>query len=163
VKFEQRGRLADCTELDGVDYREGETPWRLEPEIALPCATQNELDADDAEALIAGGLLALCEGANMPLTPEAADRLREAGILHGPGKAANAGGVAVSGLEQTQNAQRLSWSRAEVDRRLRDIMDRIHRECLDNRQGDGPVRYPECANLAGFRRAAAAMHSFGVY
>ncbi|MFP4273454.1 MAG: NADP-specific glutamate dehydrogenase [Paracoccaceae bacterium] len=163
VKLEKRGRLADCDSLDGAVYREGETPWGLEPDIALPCATQNELDAADAEALVAGGLLALCEGANMPLTPAAAERLREAGVLHGPGKAANAGGVAVSGLEQTQNAQRLSWSRAEVDRRLQEIMRRIHGECLDSRLGEGPVSYPDCANLAGFRRAAAAMHSFGVY
>ncbi|SFP04472.1 NADP-specific glutamate dehydrogenase [Tranquillimonas alkanivorans] len=159
-----RGRLS---ELDGagLDYRDGAKPWGVECDVAMPCATQNEVEEEDAATLLDGGVKAICEGANMPLTAEAAGRLREAGVLHGPGKASNAGGVAVSGFEQSQNAQRQSWSRDEVDRRLKEIMKGIHGRCLDMHDGDGAgeVDYVRCANLAGFRRVAQAMRSFGVF
>jgi len=163
LKEVRRGRISDYAEQFGCEYLEGEKPWRVGCEIAFPCATQNELDEDDARALIGGGCRAVVEGANMPVTPEAARALREAELLFGPGKAANAGGVAVSGLEQSQNSLRISWSHEEVDRRLRGIMRGIHEQCVEwgSRAGER-VDYVAGANLAGFKRVADAMLAYGV-
>ena len=162
LKEERRGRISEMADtFDGVTFHEDARPWGVPCEVAMPCATQNELDGDDARELVENGVEAVCEGANMPTTPEAMEVLREAGILHAPGKAANAGGVAVSGLEQSQNAMRLSWSREEVDRRLQEIMEEIHERCVEN-GGDGErVNYVDGANLGGFRKVAEAMLSYG--
>lgn len=163
-KLTGRGRLSDLAEGgDGLAYHEGARPWGVACDVALPCATQNEMDEEDAAALIDNGVTAVTEGANMPLTRGAARRIRAAGVLHAPGKVANAGGVAVSGLEQSQNAQRQSWSRAEVDRRLADIMRDMHAQCVAEHRGGDRVAYVDCANLAGLKRVARAMHSFGIF
>jgi len=132
-------------------------------QLALPCATQNELDLDDAGALLGNGLLAVAEGANMPSSLAAIQMFRDADILFGPAKAANAGGVAVSGLEQSQNALRISWRRDEVDQRLRVIMRDIHAKCVADGVGDdGRVDYVRGANIAGFRKVADAMLAYGL-
>jgi glutamate dehydrogenase (NADP+) len=163
-KQEKNGRLAEFADRqDGSTFHEGEAPWAVECDIAMPCATQNELDEQSAETLVENGVMAICEGANMPLTKDASAVIREAGILHAPGKAANAGGVAVSGLEQSQNAMRQSWSRERVDQELKDIIKAIHDQCVEAYAGEGPVNYVDGANLAGFKRVATAMHSFGVF
>lgn len=160
LKEERRGALSEYT--GPGDYHEGGKPWGLPCDIAMPCATQNELDEFDARKLVEHGLLAVCEGANMPVTHEAARVLRDHSIPHAPGKASNAGGVAVSGLEQSQNAMRLSWSRAEVDQRLHGIMSEIHSRCLaDGTSGPGGVSYVTGANLAGFKKVAEAMLAYG--
>ena len=159
LKETRRGSLA---EFGGGEYHAGAPPWGVPCEIAMPCATQNELDLRDAQSLVGNGVLAVCEGANMPVTHEAAELFRERGILHAPGKASNAGGVAVSGLEQSQNAIRLSWSRDEVDRRLHQIMTDIHARCVADGSGEGDrVNYLKGANLAGFRKVAEAMRAYG--
>ncbi len=161
LKEEQRGRLSSY-ESPGVDYHEGGKPWQVECEVAMPCATQNELNGEDANTLIENGLIAVAEGANMPTTQEAIDAFREAKILHAPGKASNAGGVAVSGLEQSQNAMRISWDEDEVDSRLQKIMHDIHTRCVDEGQRDNNhVDYIDGSNLAGFQKVAAAMHAYG--
>ena len=132
-------------------------------DIALPCATQNELDGEDARALLKNGCICVAEGANMPSTLEAVDLFLEAGILYAPGKASNAGGVACSGLEMSQNAMRLSWSAEEVDKRLHDIMTNIHENCVRYGERDnGSINYVDGANIAGFRKVADAMIAFGV-
>jgi glutamate dehydrogenase (NADP+) len=132
-------------------------------DVALPCATQNELDARDAAALIEGGVVCVAEGANMPTTMEAIERFQAAGVLYAPGKASNAGGVATSGLEMSQNAMRLNWPRDEVDRRLRDIMVGIHDACIEHGgRPDRSVSYVDGANIAGFVRVADAMLAQGV-
>ena len=129
----------------------------------MPSATQNELTGDDAKTLLANGCIAVSEGANMPSTPEAIDAFLEAKILYAPGKAANAGGVSVSGLEMTQNAQKLSWTAEEVDNRLRTIMQNIHEQCVKfGRQDDGYVNYVKGANVAGFMKVARAMMAQGI-
>lgn len=164
LKEERRGRLAAFADDEkGVQFHEGAKPWEIECEIALPCATQNELDEKDAAKLIDNGAIAVCEGANMPTTKEAAVKLRENDILHAPAKAANAGGVAVSGFELSQNAMRQSWSRAEVDDRLRDIMKSIHDDCVAACEDGHAVNYVDGANMAAFQKVASAMYSFGVY
>jgi glutamate dehydrogenase (NADP+) len=146
----------------GVELRKGR-PWSVPCDIAMPTAAQNEITEDDARALVEGGCTMVVEGANMPCTPGAVDIFREHGVPFGPGKAANAGGVAVSGLEMTQNSMRLNWSREEVDRRLREIMRRIHRVCLDTADKYGcKGDYAAGANIAGFLRVAQAMHDQGV-
>ena len=160
LKEQRRGSLSEFR--DGGTYTAGANPWDLPCDIAMPCATQNELDAEDAATLVRNGLLAVCEGANMPLTHDAMECFRRHGVLHAPGKASNAGGVAVSGLEQTQNAMRLSWTREEVDHRLHEIMSGIHVRCLaDGTGADGRVDYVRGANLAGFRKVAGAMLAYG--
>jgi glutamate dehydrogenase (NADP+) len=163
LKEVRRGRISEAAKaLDGIEYRSGERPWGVPCDVAMPCATENEIDASDADRLIGNGVLAVCEGANMPTTVEAVARLRDAGVLHAPGKAANAGGVSVSGLEQSQNAMRLSWSREKVDQRLQEIMHEIHERCVENR-GDGKlVNYVDGANLAGFKKVADALMAYGV-
>ncbi len=138
-------------------------PWAVPCDVAIPTAAQNEIDADDAKRLVAHGCKLVVEGANMPCTPEAVDVFRHHGVLYGPGKAANAGGVAVSGLEMSQNSARSNWSREEVDRRLREIMKRIHDACLETAESYGqPDDYAAGANIAGFLRVANAMQAQGV-
>jgi glutamate dehydrogenase (NADP+) len=160
LKEQRRGSLSEFH--GGGTYTAGAKVWDVPCDLAMPCATQNELDVDDAAALVRNGVLAVCEGANMPVTHDAAEHFRANGILHAPGKASNAGGVAVSGLEQTQNAMRLSWSREEVDRRLHEIMSGIHARCVaDGTGADGRVDYIKGANLAGFKKVAAAMLAYG--
>ncbi|MEO1900619.1 MAG: NADP-specific glutamate dehydrogenase [Alcanivorax sp.] len=157
------GKVGDLADrFDGVEYRDGERPWDLPCDIALPCATQNELEEEDADRLIDDGCGWVVEGANMPCSGAAVKRLRDAGVVFGPGKAANAGGVAVSGLEMSQNSRRESWSAEEVDRRLRDIMARVHQRCLDH-GGDGErPDYLVGADMAGYLRVAEAMVGQGI-
>jgi len=162
LKLGRRGRLSEFAERGDGEYLEGEKPWGIQCDLAFPCATQNELDADDAQELIANGCKAVIEGANMPLTAEATAAFRDQGLAIAPAKAANAGGVAVSGLEQSQNAVRVSWSRETVDRQLREIIERIHSECVAHGEGDdGSVDYGRGANRAAFRRVAEAMLAYG--
>jgi glutamate dehydrogenase (NADP+) len=163
LKLEQRGRLRDLDgQLSGTEYNDGQAPWGVPCDVAMPCATQNELGEDAARTLVDNGVTAVVEGANMPSTDEAIRRFRSAGVLFAPGKAANAGGVAVSGFERSQNATRLSWSREDVDRRLRDIMKTIHDKCAAEMERDGQVDYADAANRAGFRKVADAMLAYGV-
>lgn len=163
LKTVRRGRIHEYAEHFGCEFHAGERPWGVPCELAFPCATQNELDAEDAATLIGNGLLALAEGANMPLELAAAHRMLEHRVLYGPAKAANAGGVAVSGLEQSQNAQRLSWSREEVDRRLNQIMRDIHETCVRHGlEDDGHVNYVRGANVGGFVKVADAMLAYGI-
>jgi len=163
LKEVRRGRMAEYAERYGCDYRPGGRPWSVPCDVAIPCATQNELDEGAAKSLISNGCVAVVEGANMPTTPEAVRLLQESGTLFAPSKAANAGGVAVSGLEQSQNALRISWSRDEVDGRLRAIMSGIHDQCVEwGSRGDGSVDYVKGANLAGFQRVGQAMLAYGI-
>lgn len=164
LKEEKRGRVSEFADgRKGVEFHEDEAPWRVTCDVALPCATQNELDEASAKSLIDNGVRAVCEGANMPTTREAARLFRDNGVLHAPGKASNAGGVAVSGLEQSQNAMRISWSREEVDERLRNIMSEIHDRCVACGERDGSVNYVDGANIAGFQKVADAMLAYGVH
>ncbi len=150
-------------EFEGVEFHEGKRPWEIKVDIALPCATQNELGKEDAETLIKNGCICVSEGANMPSTPEAVEVFLKAGILYGPGKAANAGGVSTSGLEMTQNSMKLNWSREEVDKRLHEIMCNIHSQCVKyGKREDGFVDYVKGANVAGFLKVANAMLDMGV-
>lgn len=163
IKNRRYGRIEDFARQCRLRYYPGACPWGLPAEIALPCATQNELNADHARELVKNGVKCVAEGANMPSTAEAVDVLRQAGVLYGPGKASNAGGVATSGLEMSQNAMRLSWPRDEVDRRLQDIMRGIHAVCVEyGKQDDGAVNYVDGANIAGFVKVADAMLAQGV-
>jgi len=163
LKNVRRGRIGEYAEEFGCEYHEGKRPWGIAAELAFPCATQNEINLEDAKAMIAGGLEAICEGANMPAEPDAMRAMLEAKILFGPAKAANAGGVAVSGFERTQNSMFLSWSRAEVDRRLQEVMKRIHQQCLlHGRDDDDYVNYVRGANIAGFVKVADAILALGV-
>lgn len=164
VKEQRRGRISEVAEaFDSISYHEGKNPWAVPVEIAMPCATQNELHLEDAKTLIRNGLRIVCEGANMPTDNEAVKTLLKAKILYGPGKAANAGGVAVSGLEQSQNALRISWDREEVDGRLKEIMYSIHQKCLKHgTEPDGCVNYAKGANIGGFIKVAEAMLAYGI-
>lgn len=158
-----RGRIREYAEEYGVKYVAGGRPWGEKCDIAMPCATQNELDGEDARTLLANGCIAVSEGANMPSTPEAVEAFLEAKILYAPGKASNAGGVSVSGLEMTQNAQKLGWSAQEVDDRLHQIMENIHSQCVKfGQRPDGTVNYVKGANVAGFMKVARAMMAQGV-
>lgn len=160
----RRGRLAAFAAEHRLRFELGRRPWHVPTDIALPCATQNELDADDARVLVANGVHCVAEGANMPATLEAVEVFLQSRTLYAPGKASNAGGVATSGLEMSQNASRLSWSHAEVDRRLHAIMVDIHENCVRHgRRSDGSVNYVDGANIAGFVRVADAMLAQGVY
>ncbi|MCB2049560.1 MAG: NADP-specific glutamate dehydrogenase [Novosphingobium sp.] len=163
-KTHRRGRISEYAEaFAGATFHNGARPWGLPCDVALPCATQNELDEHDAKALIANGCRAVCEGANMPSTQLAVTAFREAGILFGPGKAANAGGVAISGLEMSQNAARLSWEAERLEQMLLKIMQDIHARCLRHgTRADGSVDYVRGANIAGFKRVADAMLAFGI-
>ena len=163
LKNIQRGRIREYAEKYGCKYVEGARPWNEKCDIAMPSATQNEIDGDDARALLANGCFAVSEGANMPSTPEAVNEFLNAKILNAPGKAANAGGVSVSGLEMTQNSIKLSWSREEVDQKLQSIMKDIHAQCtLYGKQEDGYINYVKGANVAGFMKVAKAMMAQGV-
>ncbi|MBR5531924.1 MAG: NADP-specific glutamate dehydrogenase [Bacteroidales bacterium] len=163
LKNIQRGRIREYAEQYGCKYVEGARPWNEKCDIAMPSATQNEIDGDDARALLANGCFAVSEGANMPSTPEAIAEFLNAKILYAPGKAANAGGVSVSGLEMTQNSIKLSWSREEVDAKLQSIMKDIHAQCtLYGKQEDGYINYVKGANVAGFMKVAKAMMAQGI-
>jgi glutamate dehydrogenase (NADP+) len=160
LKNVKRGRIKEYVEkFPTAKYYEGKRPWGLaEAEVALPCATQNELDLDDAKALVKNGCMVVAEGANMPTTLEATDYLLENKVLFAPGKASNAGGVATSGLEMSQNSMRLFWTKEEVDSKLHNIMVNIHQSCLDAAKEFGhPGNYVVGANIAGFLRVAKAM------
>ncbi len=164
LKNVKRGRIAEFAAKHGFEYCEGQTPWHIPVDIALPCATQNELHGEDAEILIKNGVICVAEGANMPSTLAAVEKFIEAKILYAPGKASNAGGVATSGLEMSQNAMRLGWMHAEVDERLHVIMKDIHANCVKyGTQPDGTVNYVDGANIAGFVKVADAMLAQGVY
>ncbi|RPH63956.1 MAG: NADP-specific glutamate dehydrogenase [Burkholderiales bacterium] len=163
LKNERRGRLQQFAEQFGLRFEAGRRPWHIPADIALPCATQNELDEHDARALVANGVVCVAEGANMPSTIEAVEVFQHAGVLYAPGKASNAGGVATSGLEMAQNAQRLAWSHAEVDERLHAIMKAIHESCVRHgHRKDGTVNYVDGANISGFVKVADAMIAQGV-
>ena len=159
-----RGRIREYAEkYPGVKYVAGARPWGEKADIATPCATQNELNGDDAKTLLANGIIAVSEGANMPSTPEAIEAFQAAKILYCPGKASNAGGVSVSGLEMSQNAQHLSWTAAEVDAKLLQIMQSIHSDCVKyGTEPDGYINYVKGANIAGFMKVAKAMMAQGL-
>jgi glutamate dehydrogenase/leucine dehydrogenase len=162
LKNIKRGRISEYAKKYSVSYLEGQRPWGISCDIALPCATQNEIDINDAKILVKNGCYVVCEGANMPSTPEAVEVFLDAKILYGPGKAANAGGVAVSGLEMTQNSQRISWTREEVDGKLQEIMKNIHETCVKHgKDNTGFVNYVVGANIGGFIKIANAMMAQG--
>jgi glutamate dehydrogenase (NADP+) len=163
LKEVRRGRLTEYAEKFGAAFHAGKAPWSVPCEIAFPCATQNEISGEDAATLVKNGGKAVVEGANMPSTPEAVLHYRAANVLFAPGKAANAGGVSVSGLEQSQNSLRLSWQREEVDAKLRTIMRDIHKKCMNSgKQPDGHINYARGANIAGFIKVADAMLAQGL-
>jgi len=163
LKNVHRGRIREYAEKFNVQYLENERPWKIKCDIAFPCATENEISGEDAKNLLENGCFVVAEGANMPSTYEAEHQFLEAGILYGPGKAANAGGVAVSGLEMTQNSMRIQWTREEVDNKLTSIMANIHELCVKyGRNEDGSVNYVRGANIAGFVKVANAMMSQGI-
>ncbi|MEQ9393940.1 NADP-specific glutamate dehydrogenase [Haliea sp.] len=164
LKSKRRGRIEEYVREFGGTYHEGERPWGVPCDLAFPCATQNEITADDARTLIDNGCRGLSEGANMPTTPEAIRVIQASKtLLHAPGKAANAGGVSVSGLEMSQNSLRLQWTRAEVDQHLRRIIRGVHDQCVEfGTAADGHIDYFKGANIAGFNKVAAAMIAYGV-
>ena len=164
LKNVRRGRIKEyVTKYPQAKYMEGQRPWSIPCDIALPCATQNEIEAKDAEALVKNGCYCVCEGANMPTTPEAIDIFQKAKLLYSPGKASNAGGVATSGLEMSQNSMRLKWTSEEVDQRLKGIMADIHAACLKyGTEEDGYINYVKGANIAGFIKVANAMVEQGL-
>lgn len=164
IKNKNRGRISDYLDkYTSAEFHKGKTPWEVPCAIALPCATQNELDGNDAKNLLKNGCICVAEGANMPSTPEAIHAFHEARILFAPGKASNAGGVATSGLEMSQNSLRISWTREEVDERLQKIMKDIHDSCIDyGMEEDGYCNYVKGANIAGFVKVADAMLAQGV-
>lgn len=162
LKNEKRGRVEEYAKQFGLTYEAGKRPWHVPVDVALPCATQNELEIEDARALIANGVRCVAEGANMPSSIEAIGAFISAGVLYAPGKASNAGGVAVSGLEMSQNAQRLHWTREEVDAKLHAIMRDIHENCVRYGSQDKAVNYLNGANIAGFVKVADAMLAQGV-
>ncbi|MFB2538638.1 MULTISPECIES: NADP-specific glutamate dehydrogenase [unclassified Acinetobacter] len=164
LKNVQRGRIEDFAKKHGFDYFADQTPWHISCDIALPCATQNELDGKDAKTLLKNGCICVAEGANMPSTLEAVEAFVKAKIFYAPGKASNAGGVATSGLEMSQNALRLSWTAEEVDAHLQRIMQDIHANCVKyGATEEGFVNYVDGANIAGFVKVADAMLAQGVY
>jgi glutamate dehydrogenase/leucine dehydrogenase len=163
LKNVKRGRISEYAKKFKCEYLEGKRPWHIKCDVALPSATQNEIDGDDAKTLIKNGCMCVSEGANMPSTPEAIEVYLDAKILYGLGKAANAGGVATSGLEMSQNSLRLSWTREEVDERLKGIMKAIHEQCVEyGTEKDGYVNYANGANIAGFIKVADSMIDHGV-
>ena len=164
IKNVNRGRISEYVDkYTSATFHKGERPWSVNCDIAMPCATQNELDKAEAEMLVKNNVLAVAEGANMPTTPEAIEVLQKAKVLFSPGKASNAGGVATSGLEMSQNSLRYNWTREEVDAKLNQIMDDIHASCVKyGTQKDGTVDYVKGANVAGFVKVADAMLAQGV-
>ena len=162
LKEVRRGRISEYTEKFGGTYHEGERPWNVPCDLAFPCATQNEINAEEAKALIDNGVMGVAEGANMPTELDGVHAFMNAKIIYGPSKASNAGGVAVSGLEQSQNSLRISWSREEVDSRLKEIMKSIHEKCAEyGDEGGGYINYVKGANIAGFVKVADAMVAYG--
>ncbi len=162
LKENRRGRINEYAEkYPGVEFHSGERPWYVPCDIAMPCATQNEISTDEAQTLLDNGVQVVCEGANMPTELDGVHAFVESGILYAPSKAANAGGVAVSGLEQSQNALRLSWSAEEVDQKLKTIMKNIHEQCVKFGQNGDKVNYVHGANIGGFVRVAEAMSAYG--
>ena len=162
LKNVKRGRIKEYAEKYGVEYHEGKRPWHVKCDVALPSATQNEVNAEDAKILIDNGCICLSEGANMPSTPDAVDVYLENKILYAPGKAANAGGVSVSGLEMSQNSLRYSWTSEEVDKKLHNIMKAIHSQCVEYGKEGDYVDYVKGANIAGFIKVADSMIDQGV-
>ncbi len=162
LKNVKRGRIEEYAKKYGCEYHAGKTPWGIKCDIALPSATQNELNGDDAKVLIANKCICVSEGANMPSTPEAVEVFLEAKILYGPGKAANAGGVATSGLEMSQNSMRLNWTREEVDKKLHEIMINIHKTCVKYGKEGDYINYVKGANIGGFVKIADAMMAQGL-
>jgi glutamate dehydrogenase/leucine dehydrogenase len=163
LKNVKRGRIQEYAQKYGCQFVEGERPWGVKCDVALPCATQNEVNEEEARTLIANGCFVVSEGANMPSVPEAIEVYLKKKILYGPGKAANAGGVATSGLEMSQNSLRLSWTREEVDARLHQIMKDIHATCQKyGTQPDGFIHYVNGANIGGFVKVADAMLAQGL-
>ena len=163
LKNVRHGRIKEYAEKFGCQYFEGQRPWGVKCDIALPSATQNEINGEDAQKLVDNGCIAVSEGANMPSTPEAIHIFQKAGLLYAPGKASNAGGVSVSGLEMSQNSLKLSWTREEVDARLHQIMKSIHESCVKyGTQADGYINYVKGANVAGFMKVANAMMAQGI-
>jgi len=163
LKNIRRGRISEYAKRFNCTFVEGNTPWGEKCDCAFPSATQNEVNEDDAKELVKNGCFVVSEGANMPSTPEAVEVFQNAKILYGPGKAANAGGVATSGLEMTQNSMRLPWSREEVDAKLHQIMINIHQTCVNyGTQPDGYINYVNGANIGGFIKVAEAMIAQGV-
>lgn len=164
LKGNRRGRISEYADhFTGASFHEGSRPWDVPCDLALPCATQNELNEDEAKELVSNGVIAVSEGANMPTTLEGVHVFHEAKIMYGPGKAANAGGVAVSGLEMSQNAERISWNHARLGEMLTELMEGIHDKCVEyGDQGDGYVDYVKGANIAGFKKVADAMLAYGV-
>lgn len=162
LKFVIRGRLSEFKEKSGVEYLESQTPWEIKADIAIPCATENEISEEDAKILVKNNIKYVIEGANMPTTSEGYEVFRKNNIVFVPGKAANAGGVAVSGLEMAQNSQRESWSFEDVDAKLKSIMKNIHHQMVENGTTEDRVDYVKGANIAGFRKVADAMIAQGV-
>ena len=164
LKNNRRGRIKEYADhFDGVTFHENEKPWSVKVDVALPCATQNELNEDQAKDLVNNGCIAVAEGANMPCTPEAIAAFQSNKVLFSPGKASNAGGVATSGLEMSQNSLRFNWTREEVDQKLHNIMLDIHKQCVNfGTQEDGFIDYVKGANIAGFVKVADAMIDQGV-
>ncbi len=162
LKEVRRGRISEYAQKFGCSYHEGERPWNVKCDLAFPCATQNEINAEEAKALVDGGVIGVAEGANMPTELDGVHAFLNAKIIYGPSKASNAGGVAVSGLEQSQNSLRISWSREEVDGRLKGIMKSIHDKCQEfGDEGGGYINYVKGANIAGFVKVADAMVAYG--
>ncbi len=162
LKENQNKKLKDLS-IDGIEYTDGAEPWDYDFDVAFPCATQNEIDENEAKLIKKGGAQYICEGANMPLTSKATKYLLKEGLIIAPAKAANAGGVAVSGLEQSQNAIRRYWSKEEVDTALKEIMLDIFNTCKENGNEDGKINYIKGANIGGFKKVAKAMKAFGTY
>ena len=162
LKNNQRGRIKKYADNFGCEYFEGKRPWGIDCDVALPCATQNEINQSDAKELVKNGIVAISEGANMPSDPEAINIFQSSNVLFGPGKAANAGGVAVSGLEMSQNSMRIKWERDEIDKKLFNIMQSIHSSCVHHGKQDKSIDYVKGANIAGFIKVADAMIDQGV-
>ena len=164
LKNIRRGRIMEyASEFDGVSFHENEKPWSIKVDVALPCATQNELNEEQAKQLVENGCMAVAEGANMPCTPEAIAMFQSRRVLFSPGKASNAGGVATSGLEMSQNSLRFNWTSEEVDQKLHNIMLDIHKQCVNfGTQEDGYIDYVKGANIAGFVKVADAMIDQGI-
>ena len=162
LKNNKRGRIKEYAEEFKCEYFDGKRPWDVDCDIALPCATQNEIDESGAKSLLKNGVIAVSEGANMPSDPDAVNVFQNSGVLFGPGKAANAGGVAVSGLEMSQNSMRINWSSEEVDQKLFSIMQSIHESCVEYGKESNSVDYVKGANIAGFIKVADAMIDQGV-
>ena len=162
LKNVRRGRIKEYADKFGCDFHEGKRPWEVKCDIALPCATQNELNETEAKTLVSNGCMCVSEGANMPSTPEAIEVFQNAKILFAPGKASNAGGVATSGLEMSQNSLRMNWTREEVDAKLKQIMKNIHSSCIEYGSEGEYVDYVKGANIAGFVKVADAMLDQGL-